>query len=339
MSSQANIRDIQILSDLKSAFGRFGEDTLQTLAALEKQFQEIMDDLQERHDHWRRLVDEAQEEVSGARDALNHCESQDKDEDGDSPDCSHEEEQVADAERQLAEYEEKLEIVKQWRHRIENQISHFEGYMHRMAKIASDRTGSAQAFLAKKIEILSGYVSGGFAATTVGIKDLRSQNESDRIHNRETIEELTSAEKQALRRYTGSEFRHINKTLREGIHDDVTLRVAELISNALKKLPYFRGTVYRGVSLDAETIKRYIPGQIILEKQFVSSSKHLDVADDFGQEKPRVIFIIQSKNGKLIAKASEFAYENEILFDKGTQFKILDRKFINDVWIITEEEL
>jgi prefoldin subunit 5 len=179
VSNQADIRDIQILGDLKTAFGRFGEDVLQVLAALEKQFEEIQEQLEQRQEHWQRQVDAAQEAVYEARRSLNECESEPDDEEGNSPDCSSEAEQVSDAERDLAVYEENLEIVKQWRHHIESQIADFQNDIHRLSDLASTRTGSAQAYLANKIEILDRYVGG--ISSTIASVGLRNHNPNDKI--------------------------------------------------------------------------------------------------------------------------------------------------------------
>jgi hypothetical protein len=173
VSNQADIRDIQILGDLKAAFGRFGEDVSQILASLQKQFEEVLGQWDERQDHWRRQVETAQEEVYEARRSLNECQSQPADEEGDSADCSSEEDQVADAEKLLAEYEENLETVKQWRHRIEALIADFQNDIHRLSNLASSRTSSAQGVLANKLEILNRYVGGSSA--TVGISGLQGQ--------------------------------------------------------------------------------------------------------------------------------------------------------------------
>lgn len=181
MSNQANIRDIQILDALKASFGRFGEDVSQTLASLQKQFEEIDEWLEEREDHWQRQVGAAQEEVYAARRSLSECESQSEDDEGNSPDCNFEEEQVADAERILADYEEKLETVKQWRHRIEGNLADFQNDIHRLSNLATSRTSSAQTFLANKIEILNRYVGGG-ASAPVGITGLVAPSGNDKIN-------------------------------------------------------------------------------------------------------------------------------------------------------------
>ena len=334
MSNQADIRDIQVLGDLKAAFGRFGEELQQILPALQKQFEEIQEQLDDRQKHWRQQSDDAKEVLYAARQSLNECESQGEDEDGNSPDCSFEQEQVTDAERTLAENEDNLETVKQWRHRIEDQIADFQNDVHRLSNLASSRTGSAQAFLANKIEILNNYIGG--VSSTLASSGLQKQGGNDKIR---FGSELTSAERQALHRYTGSEFEEINKTLRKGLSNDVALRLAELISQAIVKLPAYRGTVYRGATLPADEISKYIPGHIITEKQFISSSTRREISEQFGKDDPRVIFIIKSKKGRAIAGASDYALESEVLFDKGTQFKVLSRDIINGVWQITEEEL
>jgi len=203
VSKGADIRDIDALEGLKAALGRFGEDVHQILPALQKQFEEIQAWLEERQRFWEGRVDQAQDQLHEARREMHRChrraEAADED---DYVDCSFEEQQVADAERELAECEDNLETVKQWRHRIESQIADFQNDMHRLSHLASERTGSAQAFLAGKIEILGCYTGGTPApigAGTVNVSassvntmvstskeqrttQLPSENKNDRIH-------------------------------------------------------------------------------------------------------------------------------------------------------------
>lgn len=187
MSNQADIRDIQILGDLKAAFGRFSEDVLQILPAIQKQFEEIEAWLEERQTHWQQQVDEAEDLVHAARRALGDCESSGYyDDEGDyqAPNCSSEEDEVQETEQHLAECEKNLETVKQWRHRIEGQIADFQNDMHRLSILASSRTGSAQAALVGKLEILNRYVGGG-GAVTVGTSGLQGQTGNVRIGSRQ----------------------------------------------------------------------------------------------------------------------------------------------------------
>lgn len=155
----ANIHDIQVLGDLKTAFGRFGEDVVQILASLEKQLEEIQESLTERQRYWGRQIGEARDALREAKHDLHLCyQASNRSKDG--IDCSSEEERVSDAEKVLTDCEENLETTKKWRHRIESQIDDFQSDMHRLSNLALMRTGSAQEFLANKIEILNRYVSG-----------------------------------------------------------------------------------------------------------------------------------------------------------------------------------
>jgi hypothetical protein len=63
-------------------------------------------------------------------------------------------------EKHLADCEENLETVKQWRHRIKHLIADFQNDIHRLSVLASSRTDSAQAFLSEKLEMLSHYING-----------------------------------------------------------------------------------------------------------------------------------------------------------------------------------
>jgi hypothetical protein len=331
VSNQANIRDIQILGDLKAAFGCFGEDVLQVLVSLEKQFEEIQERLEERQEHWQRQVDVAQEAVYDARRSLNECESGPDDDEGNSPDCSSEAEQVSDAERDLDRYEENLETVKQWRHRIEGQIADFENDMHRLSNLASSNTSSVQAFLATKIEILDRYVGGSSAG--MGISGLQSRGGNDNIAFREGLGELTSVEKEALLEYTGPGYFQINGTLRLGVSDEAVLKKANLISQSLTKFPIHTGTVYRRVPSGRYTSK-YIPGDTVEEAGFTSASKSKN--PPLGGN---VFFTIKSKTGRDISSFAENKREEEVLFDRGTRFKIVSRTMIKHAIEIEMEEL
>jgi hypothetical protein len=337
LNNQADIRDIQVLGDLKAAFGRFGEELQHILPALQKQFEEIQEQLDDRQKHWRQQLDEAKEALYNTRQSLNECESQGEDEEGNSPDCSFEQDEVTDAEKALAENEDNLETVKQWRHRIESQIADFQNDIHRLSNLASSRTGSAQAFLANKIEILNNYI-GGFSSA-VQLAGLQGKGGHDRI----TPEKLTEVETKALHEYTqiGGSFQ-LNKMLRDGNCDEDTLHRSKIISQALVKLPSYTGIVYSGKFKTLAEISIYKPGDLVLHKDFTSSSTYLAIAEIFGQAfdgAEKVLFTINSKKGKNINPFSEFQDEAEILFDKDTQFKVLSRENLNGVWQIQLEEI
>lgn len=65
----------------------------------------------------------------------------------------------------------------------------------------------------------------------------------------------------------------------------------------------------------------YIPGDIVIFKSYTSTSKNLN--SEF-KELPIVLKII-SKTGKILNELSAHPEEDEVLFNKNTKFKILNR--------------
>lgn len=132
--------------------------------------------------------------------------------------------------------------------------------------------------------------------------------------------------------------REINRRLRNGIEDEYVDVASQLISQALAKLPKYEGVVYRGETMSmAKLRERFLDhiGKIVSDKGFVSSSRYMGTPmkfishDGIHKSDKRVIFEIQSKNGRDISRISEFngifnpENQHEILFDKGTKFLVL----------------
>ena len=133
----------------------------------------------------------------------------------------------------------------------------------------------------------------------------------------------------------GATSREINRRLRNGTEDEYVDVSSRLISQALKKLPIYKGIVYRGETMSMKKLQeRFLDhiGEVVSDKGFVSSSRYMDTPMKFishvgvPQSHKRIIFEIQSKNGRNISKISEFngifnpENQHEILFDKGTKF-------------------
>ena len=145
--------------------------------------------------------------------------------------------------------------------------------------------------------------------------------------------------------------REINRRLRNGTGDEYVATASRLISQALDKLPVCEGIVYRGETMSMKKLQeRFLDhiGEVISDKGFVSSSLYMDTPmkfishDGVPKSHKRVIFEIQSKNGRNISKISEFngifSLENqyEVLFDKGTKFLVPSKPEIkNGIIFIT----
>lgn len=139
--------------------------------------------------------------------------------------------------------------------------------------------------------------------------------------------------------------REINRRLRNGTEDEYVDVASRLISQALSRLPKYEGVVYRGETMSIKKLQeRFLDhiGDVVSDKGFISSSLYMDAPMKFishagiPKSHKRVIFEIQSKNGRNISKISEFngiftlENQHEILFDKGTKFLVKKRRIEGD---------
>lgn len=139
--------------------------------------------------------------------------------------------------------------------------------------------------------------------------------------------------------------REINRRLRNGTEDEYVDVASRLISQALSRLPKYEGVVYRGETMNIKKLQeRFLDhiGDVVSDKGFISSSLYMDTPMKFishagiPKSHKRVIFEIQSKNGRNISKISEFngiftlENQHEILFDKGTKFLVKKRRIEGD---------
>jgi hypothetical protein len=128
----------------------------------------------------------------------------------------------------------------------------------------------------------------------------------------------------AIRGYTSEfpkDYATINKALRENDVNKIEEYKSYIknIENGLEKLPGYEGTVFRGEDMDAARFARdFKNASEYKTTQFFSTSHK----KGFGGN---TRFTVASKNGKNIAPISEFgSTEFEVLYPKGTEFKILE---------------
>lgn len=143
----------------------------------------------------------------------------------------------------------------------------------------------------------------------------------------------------------GATSREINRRLRNGTEDEYVDVASRLISQTLSRLPKYEGVVYRGETMSIKKLQeRFLDhiGDVVSDKGFISSSLYMDTPMKFishagiPKSHKRVIFEIQSKNGRNISKISEFngiftlENQHEVLFDKGTKFLVKKRRIERD---------
>lgn len=162
------------------------------------------------------------------------------------------------------------------------------------------------------------------------------------------IKEDKSIYSHAITKYTGSYYPRINQYLRGQRKqlDDDALSVITDVSKYLSLSEKYSGISYRGIVADRfvfEEFKSLNKGNIFSEKGFMSTSIDKLVANDFAEgTQYKIIFEIKGKNGVDISSISDIPDEKEVLFNKGSKFKITkitksDNKTYGNIYITMEE--
>lgn len=145
-------------------------------------------------------------------------------------------------------------------------------------------------------------------------------------------------------KYTKDGYIDVNPLLRESRGKNITA-FGKHLRACLEKLPSYHGLVYRGVSLTAQQFKLYKDhlksGVPLMEYPFLSTSKQRLLAMNFGAPH---LFILQSKNGKLVENYARFGAgnrfnESEVIFLNSSTFTVADISTENDRIVITMFEI
>ncbi|MBP3920833.1 MAG: hypothetical protein J6D28_04635 [Bacilli bacterium] len=140
--------------------------------------------------------------------------------------------------------------------------------------------------------------------------------------------DFTNKEKHAINKWGGINSYFINDYLRKNAElptDANGLNLKEIsdnLSSALNKIPAYEGKVYRSIPLEGEALtdflNRYQEGNVVTEDAFTSASVG-EVYDDGWN----VQLEIQSHTAKDTTELFR-KEEHEVLFDKGSKFKVLE---------------
>jgi hypothetical protein len=153
--------------------------------------------------------------------------------------------------------------------------------------------------------------------------------------NQRILPGLTDEEFAAVRIYTSSEMlngevieKTMNKLLREKTYDAYYTPMANILNNALRKLPPYvvRGDnrIYRGVKGgEAEAAKKFKVGTIETFDDFKSTSLEFEKAADFSGGS-KIVYEITSATGADISIASSHPNEIEILLRPGVKVYITE---------------
>lgn len=149
--------------------------------------------------------------------------------------------------------------------------------------------------------------------------------------------ELSDKEQYAINQYLSSESYILNEVLRDELKLTRQQKVMiQDLDTALNKFPKYEGNVTRSIMLDKDRLKEFLEihkaGNNITYKAYTSTT----VGNRYN-DMSNIELHINSKNGRDIRKFNK--EEQEILFKRNTEFKIIQVKEINNIHHIYMKEL
>jgi hypothetical protein len=134
---------------------------------------------------------------------------------------------------------------------------------------------------------------------------------------------LDPADASAVRAYTGHASYELNHALRNGVEPGSVLDTqARQVDAALDALPrHTQGPLYRSTDLPASVVEDLADGGLFVDQGFLSTSSVQSEAASFGGE--HLLVIEDSASGRVFGNSSEFRFESEVVFPRGTQFEVL----------------
>ena len=135
---------------------------------------------------------------------------------------------------------------------------------------------------------------------------------------------LSDLERFAIWIYTTPNDLHrtVNDTLWSGAFNQEITTFSTFLDSALRKLPRFLGTVYRGSTTNLasrEFLEKYRPGEIVMWPGFASTTRNRALA-----YVGNVLFRIESLSGRSLYGYSADDSEEEVLFGTGARYRVAD---------------
>jgi hypothetical protein len=131
---------------------------------------------------------------------------------------------------------------------------------------------------------------------------------------------LSAAEAVPIIAYSGSHYGAVNEQLRKGTMSVTQFKFMKSLNSALDKLPAHKETTYRKADLTPEQFAAYVPGHVVEERGFTSTSKNQ------GTWSGAYNFTVHGKSGRDIQDLSSHPSEAEVLFKSGTRFHVVSVK-------------
>lgn len=153
-------------------------------------------------------------------------------------------------------------------------------------------------------------------------------------------------EKKALSRYTQQDYEWINSDLRTKnmpIEGEL-LEFVTGIDGALAKIESRVGRSYRGTHLPPKVLDTYLESAIVSDMAYLSTSASAEVVmTKWNPENNGVFIAIDGFSGRDISSYAFIKNEQEVLFPRATQFKVLSRCMADGqakpYWVIHLKEI
>jgi hypothetical protein len=155
--------------------------------------------------------------------------------------------------------------------------------------------------------------------------------------------DLSMEERTLIYKYSEDGYESANRSLRKSLGQTHT-QFGKFLETTLRKLPDYKGLVFRSANLSHTELDRYIQAfnksTILVEHSFISASASYDIAAMFGGN---CKFEMISKTGKAIELYAKYGLESgqneyEVLFRPNRKFGVLEiTKMSGHTLIIMEE--
>jgi hypothetical protein len=157
MSSQADVRSIDALKDLRVALALYEEDTLAALGAVEAEVRRTSQWLmQDRPVYWQEQIKRRREQVTAARSEVFRRQLQKKPDY--SPSMSEPMEILRKAEASLQEAEKRFTMVRKWQPLFQQAVLEYHGSIQRIKELAATDVPRAVNLLSRLLDALESYL-------------------------------------------------------------------------------------------------------------------------------------------------------------------------------------
>ena len=151
------------------------------------------------------------------------------------------------------------------------------------------------------------------------------------------IIKFNEEEQRALNRYISSDSYKINESLRSGMPlSDEEKSLVNNLDAALSKMPYFKGNLVRSVDIYGEQeLNEYLKQ---FESEFYTSLQYMSTTKGpiYNPEARVQIYIQNSSKGRDLSGSNDA--EKEVIYERNSKFKVIDKAFENGVHYILLEE-